>query len=259
VTRTGGASVFICSNCGLPVVHGDESDRLGVSNETFVSAASRQGDTMYRSITALVLGLASLSSWSQPTVEFDLSAGSTFATGSTVTLTLVGSDFTNGLIGGGVDLQFNSAVMNLESVSVNSSVFDQTPGNGFLPAVITNTGGVDSTATGIDFAAFFNPTPVGTFDIASFQFLVEGSVGSSTNLTLSADCCGFAFTDGSFNTLTPTVDFSIGTQSVSVSAASVTSVPEIDPTSVMSALTLLLGSLAVLRGRRAGRIFARRF
>jgi len=212
---------------------------------------------MYRSITALFLVLTSMSSWGQPSVGFDLT-GVTFTTGSTVSLTLVGSNFTNGLLGGGVDLQFNSAVMDLESVSVNSSVFDQTPGNGFSPVVITNTGGVDSTATGVDFAAFINPTPVGTFDIASFQFLVEGSVGSSTNLTLSADCCGFAFTDGSFNTLTPNVDFSIGTQSVSVSAVTVTSVPEIDPTSAMSALVLLLGSLAVMRGRREARVFAPR-
>jgi len=214
---------------------------------------------MYRSITALFLVLTSMSSWGQPSVGFDLT-GVTFTTGSTVSLTLVGSNFTNGLLGGGVDLQFNSAVMNLESVSVISTVFDQTPGNGFIPpVVITNTGGPDSTATGVDFAAFLNSTPVGTFDIATFQFLVEGSAGSSSNLTLSADCCGFAFTDGSGTTLTAITDFSIGTQSILVSPAIVTPVPEIDPTSVMSALTLLLGSLAVLRGRGAGRIVARRF
>ena len=36
---------------------------------------------MYRLITALFLGLASMSSWGQATVGFDLSGGSTFSTG----------------------------------------------------------------------------------------------------------------------------------------------------------------------------------
>jgi hypothetical protein len=37
------------------------------------------------------------------------------------------------------------------------------------------------------------------------------------------------------------------------SASVVASAPEIDPASAMSGLTLLLGGLAVIRGRRAGK------
>ncbi len=79
---------------------------------------------MYRSITALFLSLASMSSWGQATVGFDLSAGSTFNTGETVTLNLVGNNWTDALGGGGVNFSFNSSVLELESVTINTSVFD---------------------------------------------------------------------------------------------------------------------------------------
>ncbi len=215
---------------------------------------------MYRSITALFLSLASMSSWGQATVGFDLSGGSTVTTGETVTLNLVGNNWTDALGGGGVNLSFNSSVLDLESVTINTSVFDLPQGAcDMTSGVCTTTGSGPGLVTNIGFSTFLNPSPTGTFDIASFQFLVEGAVGSSSNLSLSAGCCGLGFTDPAGNALTAGVDFSFLSQSVSVSPAIVTPVPEIDPTSVMSALTLLLGSLAVLRGRRAGRIFARRF
>jgi hypothetical protein len=40
---------------------------------------------------------------------------------------------------------------------------------------------------------------------------------------------------------------------VASAAAVVASAPEIDPASAMSGLTLLLGGIAVIRGRRAGK------
>jgi hypothetical protein len=213
---------------------------------------------MYRSITALFLILASMSSWGQATVGFDLSGGSTFSTGETVTLNLVGNNWTDALGGGGVNFSFNSSVLELESVTINTSVFDLPQGAcDMTTGACTTTGSGPGLVTNIGFSTFFNPSPTGTFDIASFQFLAE-STGAS-NLGLSAGCCGLGFTDAAGNALTAGVDFSFLSQSVSVSPAVVTPVPEIDPTSVMSALTLLLGSLAVLRGGRAGRIVAHRF
>ena len=79
---------------------------------------------MYRSITALLLGLASMSSWGQATVGFDLSGGNAFSTGQTVTLNLVGNNWTDALGGGGVNFSFDSSVLELESVTINTSVFD---------------------------------------------------------------------------------------------------------------------------------------
>jgi hypothetical protein len=198
---------------------------------------------MYRSIAALTLVLASASAWSQ-TIGFDLPGGTTtVAAGSTFTLDLQGTGWTDGLVTGGIDLTFNSSVLTLESVTIDASNFEIptggcNPGPSCTLPSTTSSGFVN----GIDFFTLAATPPSGTFDIASFQF-VANETGTS-GLALNADdCfCSGPFVDGAGNLVTPTFE----SDSVSVTA-SVNQAPEIDPTSAISGLTLLLGSMAVLR------------
>jgi hypothetical protein len=203
---------------------------------------------MYRSFTALALALASASAWSQ-TIGFDLPGGTTTETaGSTFTLDLQGNDWStsNGLEGGGVDLSYNASVLTLESVTINTSIFDNLgfpigncdPAN-CAAAVPPSTSTGNVLATGIDFFACINPPASGDFQIASFQFVANAT--GTTNLGLSVDCCEAPFTNA--QGMTP--DFTFQTASVSVTAAA--QAPEIDPASAMSGLALLLGGMAVLR------------
>jgi hypothetical protein len=201
---------------------------------------------MYRSIAALTLVLTSASALSQ-TVGFDLPGGTTtVADGSTFTLDLQGSGWTNGLVAGGVDLSYNSSVLTLESVTINTNVFDNAglpigncdPANcaAALPAGTTS-GNV--LVSGIDFATFFNPAATGNFEIASFQFVADKT--GSTNLGLSVDCCAAPFVSTG-GLVTP--EFQAG--NVSVTSATVKA-PELDPALALSGFILLLGVIAVLR------------
>ena len=209
---------------------------------------------MYRSITALALTLASACAWSQ-TVGFDLPGGTTTVTdGTTFTLDLQGTgwDADGGLLAGGVDLSYNSSILTLESVTINTSVFDNAgfpigncdPAN-CAAALPPTTSAGNVLVTGIDFATFFNPAATGTFDIATFQFVADAT--GTTNLGLSVDCCAAPFVTSTANAVTP--EFSAA--SVTVTAA--TAAPEINANSAISGLTLLLGTLTVLRARAARR------
>lgn len=194
---------------------------------------------MNRYAIALLLASIAPSAFSQ-TVGFDLSGGSSFTVGQVFDLTLEASALPNGLTGGGIDLQFNSAVLNLQSVAVNSAFDYQSSGT------IDNVGG---TAAGVDFFAALNPALTGsTIPIATFQFVAEGS--GSSGLSLSLDSIFGPFIDGGLNPINAGTDFIFATSTVSV-APVVSSVPEIDSTFAASALFLLLGGLAVLRGRRS--------
>ncbi len=197
---------------------------------------------MRRSITALFLFFTSMSSWAQATVGFDLSGGSTFTTGSTVNLILMGTNFStgsegvgaNGLEAGGVDLSFNSAVLNLESVSF-SSTFDLTAGNGLQPVVINNSG-PGSSVTGVDFFAFVNTPPTGTFEIATFSFLAEGP--GSTALSLTGDPLFAPFLDGNSNQINQYADYNLLNANVSVSSL-------VAPTPEPPTLWLLAGAALI--------------
>ena len=119
----------------------------------------------YRSpITALALTLASASAWSQ-TIGFDLTGGTTTeAAGTTFTLDLQGNGWSaaDGLEGGGVDLSYNASVLTLESVTIDTSIFDNAglPIGNCDPANCAGRGKTFSTSTGnvlaqgIDFFAF---------------------------------------------------------------------------------------------------------
>ena len=200
---------------------------------------------MNRYAIALLLVSVAPSAFSQ-TIGFDLSAGTSFTVGQVVDLTVEANNLPNGLTGGGLDLQFNSAVLNLQSVSINSA-FDVQSGdaNGTPPVQIDNAAG---TADGVDFFAALNPALTGTtIDIATFQFVAEAS--GTSGLTLSADSLFGPFYDGNLNEINAGTDFTFQSGQ-SVSVASAVAAPEIDPAAAMSGLSLLLGRLAVLYGRR---------
>jgi len=198
---------------------------------------------MHRSIPLLaLLLLASVQSWGQATIGFDLTGGSTFTVGQTVTLDLLGTGWTaQDLAGGGLDLVISdSSVFSLQSVTVDTSVFDVPFGNCSLSG---NCAAGPSGATNIDFGTFLNSAPTGTFDIASFTFAAL-STGNS-DLSLSADCaCSFSNSLGV--QLIQGTDFNLQNASVSVVA---TAAPEIEPSSALTALSLLLGAVAILRAR----------
>jgi hypothetical protein len=205
---------------------------------------------MHRSIIALLLAALSAPSWSQSTVGFDLSGGSTFSVGSTVTLTLEASNFAGGLEGGGVDLQFNSAVLSLESVAINPA-FDQSSSKGFAPVQISNKG-AGSTATGVDFFAFFNSPPVGTFDIATFKFLADGT--GTTNLNLSEDAVFGPFLNGVSSPLNLGTDYKLINSSATVSSM-VPPVPEPPTFWLIAAVGLLALSARGWITRRSTNLF----
>jgi hypothetical protein len=191
---------------------------------------------MHRCVTGLFLVAVAGSAWGQ-TLGFDLSGGDTFTPGQVFTLTLDANNFTQGLTGGGVDLQFNSAVLSLQSVAVNSA-FDVAPSSGGLPPVqIDNTAG---TATGVDFFAALNPSLTGnSIEIATFQFVADAA--GASDLILSADSSFGPFYDANLNQINPGVDFNFATSSVSV-ASMVAPVPE-PPTLWLLAGAALIGLL----------------
>jgi hypothetical protein len=203
------------------------------------------GEVMYRYAIMLLLLSAAPSAYSQ-TVGFDLSGGNSFTVGQVVDLTVDAYNLPNGLTGGSLDLQFNAAVLDLQSVSINPA-FDVYSGdaNGTPPVQIDNTAG---TANGVDFFAALNPSLTGnSIDIATFQFVAEGT--GTSGLTLAVDSVLGPFFDGNLNEINAGTDFTfLSGQSVSVGSA--VAAPEIDPLAAMSGLTLLLGGVAVLRGRR---------
>lgn len=197
---------------------------------------------MNRTIMAALLLCASAASWGGvASVGFDESGGSTFAPGQVFTLELEGMDFSQALDGGGIDLAFNASVLQLESVTVDEQVFDFADSDG----TIDNTGG---TAEDVLFNAFFDPSPSGTFDIASFQFVAENAGISDLALSVSAlnpfSSGGVQLNAGAGG------DFVFQSGSVSVQSQSI--IPPVpEPPTVWLLVTAALIGLAVARGRGA--------
>lgn len=208
---------------------------------------------MYRSITALVLLLTSAYSWGQ-TIEFDHNSYIFTPAGEVETVQLLGTGFgPNGLAVGGIDLAIsNPSVLTLQSVTFGQSAFDQAGcGSDFSPTscAVSTSGVID-----LPFAQLLSTADTtGTFNIATFNFLVTNSTACTaanpctTDLNLSAGCDCIGFFDNSGGSVSPNLQ----SAAVTVESAVVTQVPEIDSTSAASALALLLGSLALLCGRRA--------
>jgi PEP-CTERM motif len=204
------------------------------------SESPGQGERMKRIIFGLGLVAISASSWGQATIELDSPSGTTFAPNQVITLDLVGNNWTVPLDGGGVDLSFNPSVLSLQSVTVNTDVFDYglyAP----LEPTIDNAAG---SATGIDFFTLLNNDPTGNFDVATVTFLTQGA--GSANLSLGENVIGFSSTDSNFNvsSLAAGRDFIFQTAGVSVTSM-VAAVPEPSTFWLLAA-----ASLAALSMRR---------
>jgi hypothetical protein len=109
------------------------------------------------------------------TVSFNPDSRDVMA-GDTFTVDIVGSDFT-GLSGGAIDLGFDSALLTVESVTVNSSVFDFLPDGGG-PAV-------DNSWPNIAFDTFVNEPATGAFTIATIT-LISDAEGTASLAVLES-------------------------------------------------------------------------
>jgi hypothetical protein len=145
--------------------------------------------------------------------------------GNTFTVDIVGNNFTE-LAGGTIDLGFDSSLLTVDSVAVNSALFDFLPDGGG-PAV-------GNTWPGIDFDSFANDPATGTFTIATMT-LTAGAEGTSS-LTILGSSQFFSATAQ----LTPTL--LDGTVNISV-------VPV--PAAVVLFGSGLLGFLGISRRKKA--------
>lgn len=160
--------------------------------------------SLLRALGAAALLLSSSGVVLAATVSFtpdpkDVMAGDIF------TVDIVGSNFTE-LSGGTIDLGFNSSLLTVDSVAVNSALFDLLPEGGG-PAV-------GNTWSGIGFDTFNNDSATGTFTIATIT-LAAGAEGISS-LTILGSSKFFSAT----TLLSPTlVDGTVNISAVPVPAA----------------------------------------
>jgi len=105
------------------------------------------------------------------TVQFDQPA-TTLQTGAPFSLTVLGFDFP-ATIGGGIDLSFDPAIINISAVTMNTAVFP-----------FSDAGTIDNVA-GTLTDAYFNSlaAPSGTLEFMTIDFIAMGA--GSTQLSLS--------------------------------------------------------------------------
>ena len=154
--------------------------------------------------------------------------------GDPIILEVLGTDFTDIVVSGGFNLDFDAHVLHLESVTINTALWD------FVctqPACQWQIDNVAGTLTDVSFNAFGN-SPTGDFLAATLGFTAKAP-GTSA-LTLSASKWPFVNADAE------EIDVSYNYPNDSV--ASVTVVPE--PATVASML-LGLGLLGIARLRRS--------
>jgi len=203
---------------------------------------------MLRSITALLLVACSTYASAQvDEIGFDLSGGTSFSIGQSFDLTLQGSNWTGDTLdAGGVTLNFNASVLQLNSITLDAANYDYDPG--LAPTDPVNPGDGDDTIDNIsgtatqEFFALADDPSGGSalpFAIATYAFTVVGSGNSA--LSLSADPIGFA--DGVGDV--PAVNFAA--DSISASGGVIAPVPE-PPTLWLLAAAAVAG--AVARRRR---------
>jgi hypothetical protein len=145
-------------------------------------------------------------------------ADTTLNPGDSFSLKVLGSGFAEVVVGGGFNLSFDASLLQLDSVTINTAVWEFAANGG----LIDNASGTLSDAT---FNTFLN-SPTGNFEAATLNFTSKGA-GTST-VTLSA-APSFVFSDLDGNEI-----------ATSFGSASVTAVPE--PATV---ITMLMG-LALL-------------
>jgi len=188
---------------------------------------------------AAALGVTAILIGSLANAQADITIDPTTQTTSTGTVVTVDVDITNvtNLYGYQFDLTFNPSI--LQAVSSTEGTF--LPSGGatfFIPGTNDNVGGTVS-ATADTLLTAVNGVS-GTDELAVFTFDAIGT-GTSTlgiqNETLL---------DSNLNVIADTTTG--GTVTVTSGTATA---PEIDPASALSALTLLLGGVMVLRGSGA--------
>ena len=97
--------------------------------------------------------------------------------GDSFMLTVQGSGFDT-IVGGGLNLSFNASVLQLNSVTINQTVFDFYIGDGTEEGIVDNSLGL---LLNTSFNTFFGAS--GNFDIMDIGFTAIGA--GSSNLTLS--------------------------------------------------------------------------
>jgi len=160
------------------------------------------------------------------------------STGSVVTVDVAISNVSD-LYGYQFDLAFNPTV--LQAVSSTEGPFLATGGSTFfIPGTNDNLGGTVFATANTLLTAIAGVNGSGELAVFTFDAIVAGtSTFAIQNETLL---------NSSVNVISDLTKTGFVTVSSSTVAA-----PEIDPASTMSALTLLMGSLAVLRSRRTNR------
>lgn len=153
-------------------------------------------------------------------------AASTVSPGDTFSLKVMGADFTDIVVGGGFNLNFDASILALDSVSINTALWEFVPGTGS----IDNAAG---TLSDVSFNTFLN-SPTGNFDAATLNFRAK-----------AAGTSGLALSESS---LFPFANTAVEVITVSYGAGQVTAVPE--PTTVAT-LLFGLGLLTLLMRRRA--------
>jgi hypothetical protein len=185
-------------------------------------------------VTAGLIGsLANSQAVPQAVLSIDPTTQTT-SSGSVITVDVDIANVTN-LYGYQFDLTFNPTVL----AAVSSSEGSFLAGGGstyFIPGTNDNIGGnVFATADTL-LTAINGVNGSGQLAIFTFDAIGRGtsSIGIQNETLL----------DSNLNVISDT------TTGGSVMVTATTTVPEIDPASAMSALSLLLGGLAVMRGRR---------
>lgn len=179
-----------------------------------------------KTLTA-ALALAGLSSAALASGSLVLSpANSSVDVGDVFAVQVRGASFTDNVIGGGFDFSFDAGVLRLDSVVINTAVWDFATS----PGTINNVAG---TLTNTFFNAF-NTLPTGNFAIATLNF--TATAAGISPLTLLANP-SFPFA----NDLVEVIDVTYGTGQVTVGA-----VPE---PSTWASLALGLALLPMLRRR----------
>lgn len=141
-----------------------------------------QGATMKSRTTLLIAALSLLSTQLEAAVVnnhvYIDPPSQTLQIGDIFSVNVIGENFNLGLDGGSFDLTFNSSILQADSVSLNTAVWNFAAVKG---SIDNNSGRIDFT----DFAQFGVNTTNTTFNIATFSFRAIGAGDSPLTLILN--------------------------------------------------------------------------